>query len=106
MARLCRVRALNVRTRVREQARVLGGLERGGGEPSSEAEPAQGGREPSSEAEPARGCRGPSSEAEPARGGREPSSEAEPARGGLRLGHFGGPRGPSCRGPCLACEFK
>jgi hypothetical protein len=68
MAPLRRVRALNVRTRVREWACSCGSLERGGGEPSSEAEPAQGGREPSSEAEPARGRRGPSSEAEPARG--------------------------------------
>jgi hypothetical protein len=69
MARLCRVRALNVRTRVREQVRVRGSLERGGGEPSSEADPARGRREPSSEAEPARGRREPSSEAEPTRGG-------------------------------------
>jgi hypothetical protein len=53
MVLLCRVRALNVRTRVREQARVWGSLERGGGGPSSEAEPARGGRGPSSEAEPA-----------------------------------------------------
>jgi hypothetical protein len=43
---------------------VRGSLERGGGELSSEAEPARGGREPSSEAEPARGGREPSSEAE------------------------------------------
>jgi hypothetical protein len=64
-----RVRALNARTRVRERAQLRGSLERGGGEPSSEAEPARGGREPSSEAEPARGRREPSSEAEPARGG-------------------------------------
>jgi hypothetical protein len=63
-------RALNARTRVQERARVQGSLERGGGEPSSEAEPARGGGEPSSVAEPARG-------------GREPSNEAEPARGGL-----------------------
>jgi hypothetical protein len=64
-----RVRALNARTRVRERARVRESLERDGGEPSSEAEPARGGREPSSEAEPTRGRREPSSEAEPARGG-------------------------------------
>jgi hypothetical protein len=30
MARLCRARALNARTRVREQARLCGGLARGG----------------------------------------------------------------------------
>jgi hypothetical protein len=69
MAPPCRVRALNARTRVRERTRVRGSLERGGGELSSEAEPARGGREPSSEAEPARGGREPSSEEEPARGG-------------------------------------
>jgi hypothetical protein len=69
MAPPCRVRALNARSRVRERARVQGSLERGGGEPSSEAEPARGRREPLSEAEPARGRREPSSEAEPARGG-------------------------------------
>jgi hypothetical protein len=81
MVRLCRVRALNARTRVREQVRLRGCLERGGGEPSSEAEPAQERREPSSEVKPARGRREPSSEEEPARGRRDPSSEAEPARG-------------------------
>jgi hypothetical protein len=69
MALPCRVRALNARTRVRERACVRGSLERGGGEPSSEAKPARGGREPSSEAEPARGRSEPSSEAELARGG-------------------------------------
>jgi hypothetical protein len=53
MAPSRRVRALNARTRVRERARVRESLERGGGEPSSEAEPARGGRKPSSEAEPA-----------------------------------------------------
>jgi hypothetical protein len=36
-----------------------GGLERGGDEPSSEAEPARGGCRPSSEAEPVRGGVGP-----------------------------------------------
>jgi hypothetical protein len=55
MARLCCVRALNALTRVQEKVRVRGSLERGGGEPSSEAEPARGRREPSSEAESARG---------------------------------------------------
>jgi hypothetical protein len=44
MARLCCVRALNSCTRVREQVRVRGSLERGGGEPSSEVEPARGRR--------------------------------------------------------------
>jgi hypothetical protein len=69
MAPPCRARALNVRSRVRERACVRGSLKRGGGEPSSEAEPTRGGREPSSEAEPARGKCEPSSEAEPTRGG-------------------------------------
>jgi hypothetical protein len=106
MVRLCRVRALNVRTYVREQACSRGGLERGGDEPSSEVEPARGRREPSSEAEPTRGGREPSSEVEPARGGREPSSKAEPARGGLWLGHSGGPRGPPQCGPCPVCALR
>jgi hypothetical protein len=88
-----RVRALNVRTRVRERTCVWGSLERVGGEPSSEAEPARGSHEPSGEAEPARGrC--------------EPSSEAEPARGGLWVGRSGGPRGPPQCGPCPVCALK
>jgi hypothetical protein len=70
-----------------------GGLERGGGEPSSEAEPARGSREPSSEAEPVRG-------------GREPSSGAEPARGSPWLGHSGGSWGPPRYGPGLVRAFK
>jgi hypothetical protein len=49
MAQPCRVRALNARTRTREQVHSRGR------EPSSEAEPGRGGRELSSEAEPARG---------------------------------------------------
>jgi hypothetical protein len=61
MARLCCVRALSARTRVREQVRVRA-LERGGArsrrcEPSSEAELARGRCQPSSEAAPARGVR-------------------------------------------------
>jgi hypothetical protein len=48
MARLCRVRALNARTRVREQVCSWGTLERGGArsrghEPSSEVDLARGG---------------------------------------------------------------
>jgi hypothetical protein len=69
-----------------------GGLERGGGEPSSEAEPARGSREPSSEAEPARG------------GGREHSSGAEPARGSPLTGPLRWAVGTTAvwAGPC-AC---
>jgi hypothetical protein len=93
MARLCYVRALNARARMREQARLQGSLERGGDEPSSEAEPTRGGHEPLREAEPARGR-------------REPSSEAKLARGGLWLGQSGGPRGPPQRGPCPVRAFK
>jgi hypothetical protein len=48
----CCVRALNVRTRVRERACVCEGA-------SSEAEPARGGREPSSEADPLEGAVNP-----------------------------------------------
>jgi hypothetical protein len=88
-----RVRTLNARTRVRERACSWRGLERGGDEPSSGAEPAQG-------------RRGPSSGAEPARGRRGPSSEAEPARGSPRPGHSDGTWGPPRCGPCLGCVLK
>jgi hypothetical protein len=60
MARLCCVRALNARTRVREQVRLCGSLDRGGTRSREEGTLERGGarsrgREPSSEAEPARG---------------------------------------------------
>jgi hypothetical protein len=85
-ARPCSVRALNARTRVREQVRVGafersgprlrgrsalergGPCSRGGVEPSSEAGPAQGGVKASSVADPARGSVYPSSEADQTRG--------------------------------------
>jgi hypothetical protein len=60
MARLCYVRALNARTRVREQVRSGGSLERGGARSREAGTLERGGtrsrgHEPSSEAEPARG---------------------------------------------------
>jgi hypothetical protein len=56
MARLCCVRELNARTRVRQQACVRGSLERGGGKPSSEAEPARGGVSPQERRNPLEGA--------------------------------------------------
>jgi hypothetical protein len=75
MARLCCVRALNAHTRVREQVRVQGSLERGGARSR--------GCEPSSEAEPARGRCQPSSEAEPAQGGASPRARRNLLEGGV-----------------------
>jgi hypothetical protein len=89
----CRVRALNARTRVREQVRVSA-RETRSWEPRAERTPPEGvlsprarqtsfeGRvEPSSEADPARGGVKASSGADPARGSVYPSSEANLARG-------------------------
>jgi hypothetical protein len=55
MAPPCRVRALNASSRVREWVRVRGSLERGGGEPSSEAEPARGAVNPRARRNPLEG---------------------------------------------------
>jgi hypothetical protein len=85
MARLCRVRALNARTYVREQVRSRGSLGRGGARSREVGTLERGGT-----------CSS----------GREPSSEAEPARGGALLGHFGGPWGPPQRGPCRVCVLR
>jgi hypothetical protein len=54
-ARPCGVRALNARTRVREQVRA-GAWETRAWVPSSEADPARGGAQPSSEADLVRGA--------------------------------------------------
>jgi hypothetical protein len=97
VARPCCVRALNARTRVREQVRVTAREMRTGcvrGCPRAERTPPEGvlsprarrtlfeGRvEPSSEADPARGGVETSSGADPARGSVYPSSEANLARG-------------------------
>jgi hypothetical protein len=56
VARPCGVRALNARTRVREQVRV-GAWERRAWVPSSGADPARGGARPSSKADLVRGVR-------------------------------------------------
>jgi hypothetical protein len=100
-ARLCGVRALNARTRVREQVRAGGvenaragvlersgpcpwgrsALERGG--PRS-----RGGVDPSSEVDSARGGVKASSEADPARGSVYPSSEANLTRGASAALHW------------------
>jgi hypothetical protein len=66
-ARPCGVRALNARTRVREQVRT-GAWRMCAWVPSSEADPARGGVKASSEADPARGSVYPSSEANLTRG--------------------------------------
>jgi hypothetical protein len=67
-----RVRALNARTRVRERARVRGSLERGGGEPSSEAEPAQGAVKPRARRSPLEGGVKPRARQSPLEGGVKP----------------------------------
>jgi hypothetical protein len=90
VAQLCRVRALNARTRVREQVRSCRNLERGGPR-SREARTLERGG-PRSRAARALERGGPHSR------GFEPSSEADLARGGALLGRFGGPRGPPRRG--------
>jgi hypothetical protein len=67
VARPCGVRALNARTRVREQVHA-GAWGRRAWVPSSGAGPARGGAEPSSEADPAQGGVRASSEADFTRG--------------------------------------
>jgi hypothetical protein len=95
VAQLCRVRALNARTRVREQVRSCGNLERGGPRSREAGTLERGG--PRSRAARALERGGPHSR------GFEPSSEADLARGGALLGRFGGPRGPPRRGSCCVC---
>jgi hypothetical protein len=79
-ARPCGVRALNARTRVRDQV-CAGAWATRVWVPSSEADPARWGAQPSSEANTARGGVKASSEADLARGSVYPSSEADLTRG-------------------------
>jgi hypothetical protein len=83
VARPCGVKALNSRTRVREQVRA-GAWEMRAWVPSSEADPARGGARPSSEADlTSRSGVEPSSEVDPVRGGAGASSEVDLARGSV-----------------------
>jgi hypothetical protein len=78
-----RVRALNARTRVREQVRA-GARERRVRVPSSGAGPARGGCSALERGVPcSRGAVEPSSETDPARGGVRASSKADFARGSV-----------------------
>jgi hypothetical protein len=102
MAQLCCVRALNARTRVQEQVRVRGSLERG--------EARSRGCEPSSEVESARGGASPRARRNPLEGGVSPRARRNPLeevraleRGGTCSREaFALERGGTCsRGPLM-----
>jgi hypothetical protein len=87
VARPCCVRALNARTRVREQVRVTAREMRGGcvrGSPRVERTPPEGVLSPRARQTLLEGRVEPSSEADPAREGVKASSGADPAREGVK----------------------
>jgi hypothetical protein len=96
MARLCHVRALNARSRVREQVRSRGTLERGGARSR--------GHEPSSEADLTRGGVSPRARRNPLEGGVSPRARRNPLKGALDWASLAGRGGHSSVGHAVcAC---